>query len=322
MVGSDRQQSRGIIELHPPPSPSAAAMKIDRLEDLPQAEETAVVINCGTLAAATLALLSALKYLGMPVVLIDCESPDGSYAHFERLLDQHDFYLLQAPLRPHGVTLDWLFRTSRAEKVVLVDSDLEILSGEMVAFMRRYIDEPIVFGSGFVQGPTAIDDKPGTFLEHSVLAERPWIPFTMLRTDRVRQALEVGKSFAAKTRYGARFGQQRLLRSFIDLRCRGRIPARIRWPKWLTELHFAWRPEVVYYDTGGQLFHHLRYERELYMVALPERIHERYCTHFGGLSRVVLGEQAQGEDAKSRVQALLLQRLRAGYGLDLADRLG
>lgn len=292
-------------------------MKIHCLEDLPRTSEMAVVINCGTLAAATLALLSSLRYLGMPVVLIDCESSDGSYAHFEGLLAREDFYLLQAPLRPHGITLDWLFKRVLADKVVLVDSDLEIRGEEIAAFMRRHIDEPVVFGTGFVQGPTTIDDKQGTFLEHAVLAERPWIPLVMLRTDRIRQALEAGKSFAAKTVYGARFGQRLLLRRFIDLRCRGRIPKGTRWPQWMTEPHFAWWPEVVYYDTGGQIFHHLRYERELYMVALPERAHERYCTHFGGLSREAMGHQARNEGVEVEVQATLLRRLREGYGLDL-----
>ncbi len=52
----------------------------------------------------TLALLSALRYAGMPVLIIDCRSEDGSWEHFIKLMEAYDFDLLSAPLKKHGET--------------------------------------------------------------------------------------------------------------------------------------------------------------------------------------------------------------------------
>lgn len=291
-------------------------MKVDSLQELPEFDELGVIVNCSTLAAATLALLSAARYFDMPLLLIDCESHDGSFEHFEQLLQKHEFFLLAAPLRAHGKTLDWLFGNVRAKKILLIDSDVEVLGEKILQFMRAYIDAPLVFGSGFVQGPTSIDDKPGTFLEDALLAERPWIPLVMLRVDRVREALASGSSFAAKTVYSARFGLSSLARRLIELRSVGRLPRFIRLPNWLRESHFGHRREVVYFDTGGQLFHRLRYEKELFMVALPERMHQSFCTHFGGLTRAALGETGGGGDSEMNPRRLILSRLRLVYGFE------
>ena len=102
---------------------------IDKLSALPVADEYAVIINCGTKWVTTLALLSALRHAAMPVLLIDCESCDGSRAHFETLAQQNElsFHFLAWPLRPHPQALDELFANIPATKVLLVDSDVEIL---------------------------------------------------------------------------------------------------------------------------------------------------------------------------------------------------
>lgn len=135
-------------------------MYLKRIEDLPLTEEPAVIINCGTKEDATLALLSTLRHAEMPVLMIDCESKDGSVEFFLDLMQRFDFDILSAPLRGHGVTLDWYFRTINAEKTLLVDSDAEILDPAILKFMREYTDESSTFGAGFVNGPTWIDDLP------------------------------------------------------------------------------------------------------------------------------------------------------------------
>ena len=60
-------------------------MFINNLSDLPRSRERAVIINVGTKIVSPLALLSTLRYAGMPVLLIDCESKDGSLDHFIKL---------------------------------------------------------------------------------------------------------------------------------------------------------------------------------------------------------------------------------------------
>lgn len=294
-------------------------VKIDDLQDMPDLNELAVIINCGTLAPATLALFSAMRHLDMPVLLIDCESPDGSLEHFQHLQAEQDFFLLSAPLNGHGVTLDWIFRSVRAKKVVLVDSDVEILSGEISIFMRQFIDAPLIFGAGFIQGPTSIDDKPGTFLEDALFAERPWIPLVMFRVDRIREALSAGHSFAAKTVYNASFGLSLFAKRLVAWRVRAALPRIFRIPKILRSSYAGHQPEVIYFDTGSKIFHHLRYECELFMVALPERMHLKYCTHFDGLTRAALGEVGDRRRQASELARFISKRLLDVYRVELTS---
>ena len=65
--------------------------------------------------------MSALKYANMPILLIDCESTDGSMQHFTRLMQRYPFDLLSAPLQNHGHTLDWLFLNVPAQNILLID---------------------------------------------------------------------------------------------------------------------------------------------------------------------------------------------------------
>ena len=85
-------------------------MLIKTLAELGARDEQAVIINVGTKLVSTLALASALRFAGMPVLVIDCESDDGSFAHFSALQSRLNFDLLAAPLRRHSAALDWLFR--------------------------------------------------------------------------------------------------------------------------------------------------------------------------------------------------------------------
>jgi hypothetical protein len=156
-------------------------MYLKDMSEMPFSLERAVIINCGTKEVSTLALLSTLRHGGMPVLMIDCESADGSVEHFLKLMEEYHFDLLSAPLFGHGITLDRVFKRINANKVLLVDSDIEILDSAILRFMRDYIDEPNTFGAGFVQGPTWIDDRPGSWLEGALYQERIWMPLTFLK---------------------------------------------------------------------------------------------------------------------------------------------
>src|ERR1700753_477542 len=78
------------------------------LDELPRVETVAVIINCSTKVVTTLALLSAFAHTDFPVLLIDCESIDGSRSHFEQLSRtiRKTFFWLSWPLHLHGRTLD------------------------------------------------------------------------------------------------------------------------------------------------------------------------------------------------------------------------
>ncbi len=294
-------------------------MYFNRIEDIPHVEERAVIINCGTKEASTLALLSTLRYAEMPVLLVDCESPDNSLEHFLKLMEQNTFDVLSAPLRGHGITLDWIFAAINADKVLLVDSDLEILDAALLRFMHEYIDDSTTFGAGFVQGPTWIDDWPGTILEGAYLQERCWIPFAFLKVSFVREALEAGISFRARTIYNDFFFSTTLSRGLVKLKMRYPILKRFQTPMAFRKTYYGFGPSVVYCDTGANMFQYLRYRREIKFVGLPERFHQRYVTHFGGLTRIALNHHEIEKGKDEWIRKNIRERLRDGYEIVLQD---
>ena len=172
------------------------------ISDIAEVEgpEVATIINAGTKYLATLALLSTLRYAQIPTIIIDCESKDGSFAWFRSLIRQYDFYLIQAQLKPHGETLDWIFKRVSADRVLLVDSDVEVLNNEMLSSMRtKLLHSPSVYGSGCLHTARWLTAHYCTDLAIAkgigYYMERPWIPFTLLRVAPVRTALSEGRSF-------------------------------------------------------------------------------------------------------------------------------
>ena len=121
-------------------------MLLQNLSELSYTAELAIIINVNTKLVTTLALMSAIKFAQMPVLLIDCESNDGSLDHFTALMKRYDFDILTAPLNSHGKTLDWIFKEINVEKILLIDSDLEIENPAIITFFKEYIDEPNIFG--------------------------------------------------------------------------------------------------------------------------------------------------------------------------------
>jgi len=128
------------------------------LIELGHADERVVIINCNTRAATTLALLSALRYISISTLVIDCpvvrpgdaHSSEGDYQYFCTLQQHYRFDLLQMPLKKHGETLDEVFRILNADNIILLDSDCEILNSDAIAWMREYAADPRVYGSGFL----------------------------------------------------------------------------------------------------------------------------------------------------------------------------
>ena len=172
--------------------------EIAKLSELAPAETQAVIINCGTKWVSTLALLSADRNTGCPVLLINCESRDGSREHFFQLSAKLKLRVtwMEWPLRPHHAALDQLFREVRSERVLLVDSDVELLSHRVFAGMSTLLSaDASTYGSGFLHGPEWVGSAHGLHENAGYYMPRMWIPLTLLRTDAVRTALNSGLSF-------------------------------------------------------------------------------------------------------------------------------
>jgi hypothetical protein len=168
------------------------------LPSIPRADARAVIINCGTKWLTLLAALSAHRYTGLPILVIDCESADGSKEEIDRVTRELGIAVdwVDWPLRPHPVALDALFTSIPAERVLLMDSDLEILSPTPFKLMAEALDSnPDAYASGFLHGPMWMDEDHGLPAHTGYYAERMWIPFTFLRTSIVRDALAHGFSF-------------------------------------------------------------------------------------------------------------------------------
>lgn len=294
-------------------------MLIKTIEDLGPMPELAVIINCSTRNVSTLALLAALRYAQMPVVLIDCESTDGSYEHFLDLSNKYDFHLLQAPLLPHGKALDKLFQNVLVDKVLLIDSDLEILSSEIIDFMRKYIEHPACFGAGFVQDLISMDAPKLSLYDGAYYQERPWIPLTMLKTSEIRRALSAGQSFAAVTIYNECGPFQGLGRRFAEARVDhpiltklGRLSARI-----LGQSFHGMKPPLLYFDTGARIQIYLKYIKERSFVGLPMRYHDRFCTHFDGMTRDEMGQTSRTRATRKDIDSKVRERLCNLYSLEI-----
>lgn len=291
-------------------------MLIGALAELGPRDEQAVIINAGTKLVSTLALASVVKYARMPTLLIDCESNDGSYEHFSALQQRLEFDLMRAPLRRHSAALDWIFSEIPARKVLLVDSDVEILNDRIFGLMRDYIDEPRVFGAGFIEGPNWMSNQTG-FARHGYFEERMWIPLTMLKVEVVRKALSEGHSFAERQVFND-FAPSKVVSRLLGS-LRYRIPAlrdrQLRWLDAFKESHRGLRPWLVWYDTGAEIYRHLKYVADYQFAGLPAEFHSRYAHHFSGVTNNELNPGRNLGASAGEVSDYVRARLRDVYGI-------
>lgn len=293
-------------------------MRIKRLAELGERDEQAVIINVGTKLVSTLALQSALRHARMPVLVIDCESDDGSYEHFCALEKHLDFDLLSAPLRRHSAALDWLFSEIPARKVLLVDSDVEILNDRIFALMREFIDEPRVFGAGFIEGPNWMSQHAG-FARHGYFEERMWIPLTMLKVEVVRAAIDAGESFSERQVFNDFASVPFISRALGSLRYR--VPAlagrQLGFLDLFKESHRGLKPWLVWYDTGARLYRHLKYVADYQFVGLPAEFHPRYARHFSGVTNNKLNPGHDLGASLDEIHIYVRARLRDVYGMEI-----
>jgi hypothetical protein len=302
-------------------------MVLSDLTKLPPASEIAVIINVGTKYVTTLALLSALRYTEMPLVVLDCESRDGSYEWFEALLRDHNFYLMRARLRQHGETLDWIFRHVTSEQVLLVDSDVEVLNREMISRMRSMLNgSPQTYGSGYLHPAHWPQYHYGTDLPVvpgiGYYMPRPWIPFTMLRVEPIRLALKHGRSFMHRLVLND-FPRWPSLSRLMWARLRFNFfrQHRLNWLDAFRRSYNGERPSYVSYDTGADIHEFLTERQNLRFETVSADFVPWSVTHFSGITRGSLHEGATDDAYKmSAAHPIVAQRLRDVYGLQIEAR--
>jgi hypothetical protein len=263
------------------------------LSSLPFRAERVVIINCGTKFYSALALASIQRHSSIPVLMVDCESKDGSMAYFEALQGRVEkpFELIQMQLRPHGATLDDLFSHIASETVVLADSDIELMDAGVLRAMVERSAVPDCYGAGLLHKGSWM-----TLADHAIAdgacyyAERMWIPFTLLKVDAVRRVLAQGGSFLATTSYRQPFSSALVNRLLAK---RFRLPLLRRCARMLSSnLWNLAAPDKTEYDTGAKL-HELLKAQGLHFEAIDDSFFGA-VHHYHGATRAALASRLSG----------------------------
>ncbi|MEX2497707.1 MAG: hypothetical protein WD397_02380 [Wenzhouxiangellaceae bacterium] len=215
------------------------------------AKTEAIVINVDTGPVTTLAVLSLLRHTPFPVRLIDCSRSEEETAYMEKLATYLDIAFEYGPLKAHGQTLDDLFARARSERLLVMDSDAELLSDQLPMLMEQSASRSGCFGAGFLQeGSWMLKPQP----IHAWYATRVWIPLCMLNTAPVRRALQAGISFAHRVEFNDLPNWPRLSK-YLSLRFRlpGSNALRLGFLDPWREEYFRVKPCYVYFDTGADL---------------------------------------------------------------------
>ncbi|HYW01717.1 MAG TPA: hypothetical protein VE862_09615 [Candidatus Acidoferrum sp.] len=297
---------------------------MNSLSQLAESEEQLVIINVGTKLPTTLALMSALRYAPMPILILDYPLRDRSYEYFSTLMKRYEFDLMSCPRIPlrntvhHGETLDWLFDRVPSKKVVLMDSDLELLSPEIVSFMLHSIDGTSVFGSGW---RNTMGRCPGWLpgQEEGLYVERFSAPFVMLKTSLVREAIRAGCSFRQRVLVNEFGPSQFVSRTILYLK----HLEILRNPRIWEPLHvfrrtyFGQKPSWINFDTGAEIYHYLKYQRKYRFRAYPREAIDRCVNHYYGITRHLLEPlHLHGGTPLSKVEGCIRGRLKQAYQFD------
>ncbi len=261
--------------------------------DFPFAKERVIIINCGTSMSATLSILSVLRYCDMPLLVIDCALPkDVGHADYTKLQELQkyciekqlgSFDLIQLPLRSHGDTLDYVFQNLKADYILLVDSDLEVLNSNYLANMRQWIQTDGCFGAGFYHGPY-FGFANGAFPE-GYYKERMWIPFCMLSVKHIREAIADGCSFNIQRVYNDFPWNQRL--SGLVYKYTEHLHISMRWNPLRKVYGGGYKPSFALIDTGAEIYDYL-YKKKYFYAGVKTQIYPMYCNHYDGCTRSVL----------------------------------
>jgi glycosyltransferase involved in cell wall biosynthesis len=290
-------------------------MIVTSIGALPPTLQRAIIINCSTKMVTTLALMSALRHVNMPILLIDCESTDGSWAWFNALATRFSFDLLQLPLKPHGVTLDRIFNESRDERLLLIDSDLEILSSDVVVRIDEAIKTNSAYGAGFLHVGGDMAANGQTAIGVGRYIDRMWIPFTLLKVAEIKRVLSRGATFMHSRHY-LEFPWHHGLSKLLYLRHRLPLLGKIS-----LELFAAARQRIHgesflfrEYDTGA-LVHEMLTKDSSQFIDLGEPYFSQALRHYHGVTRATLVEGKANATAPNAIADEVATRLLKEYAI-------
>lgn len=274
----------------------------------------AICINVGTAPVTALALLSLRRHFDGPIRLVECSRDLDEKQRMRRLAAHLELDYEDRPLKPHGETLDQVFREACNEALLLVDSDLELLGGDVLSVLAGLVAEPSVSAAGFLQ-PGAWAVEAG--MPHAWYAARLWLPFAWFRTEPVRLVLNDGASFRAWRQPNDLAAWPRLsallaLRSRLPVLRGLALKALTRWRRVLDGV----RPSFVYHDTGAAV-HRALLARGQGIVDLDWALQDGQLKHLHGASRSRLAWLMPNAVSWRAVREQARQRLAQEYAEEL-----
>ena len=278
----------------------------------------AIIINVSTKEVSTLALLSVLRYSELPVLLLDLQSTDGSFEYFEQMMaSEARLDLLSSPPQKHGYMLDQLFRESRDETLLLVDSDLEVIDADILKRMIESMQEPNAFGAGAIHGPEWMGTAHGMPENVCLFQERMWIPFTLLRVSAVQTALSKGFSFINRWVPNELVSIPWLSKA-LSARFFAPVIKNIRANllRGTRAVYQKQRPNLVCCDTGADLFCELKYSQGQRFVDFGLAHVETVTHHYHGVTRRQIKKNDRNAIGLNEIMGEVLGRLKGEYGVE------
>ncbi|MGK7295802.1 MAG: hypothetical protein ACNS61_08250 [Candidatus Wenzhouxiangella sp. M2_3B_020] len=275
---------------------------------------TAVIINVDTYPVTALAVLSLRARTELPILLVDCSRRASERKRARALAGHLGIDYRRQPLASHGRTLDRLFESVEDDKLLLMDSDAELLDASVVTRMAAELERPDVYGAGFMQKTDWMVDQR---MPWGLYRERMWLPFCLLRVAPIREVLAAGGTFDHFTIYNDLPGFPRISRM---LALRGRLPGgdrmRLRMLDHYRRSYDGERPSIVHWDTGAAV--HARLTSGGWSFGSLEWSLQRRCvTHHHGVTRNALNWFDTNSSSRRRTLAWARRRLDKQWGAGL-----
>jgi hypothetical protein len=289
---------------------------ISTLAELPKLSTLGVIISIDTRIFTTLAVASAARHLPIPLLIVDGHSNDGSFEILRDLDVPGERWLIRMERRVHGVFIDKLLRELSAERVLLIDSDIEVktpaaFDAMMIDLSANRANDNTIYAAGCSHGDHDME-KDG--MPHAWFCRRPWIPFVLL--DRVRCAELVSRATTFEVKF---LGNELPLQGLANLLAkRAHFAVSKRWPfEFLTPLRktrHGSRAAFYVYDTGGMVYEAAA-SRQWHLAEIGWETMNRSVVHYEGATR---SSEVRRWTGASEVEQRLLATLRNDYRIELS----
>jgi hypothetical protein len=288
---------------------------ISTLAELPKLGTLGIIISIDTRIFTTLAVASAARYLPVPLLIVDGYSNDGSFEVLRDLDLPGERWLIRMERRVHGLLIDKLVRELSVDRVLLIDSDIEVKTSAAFEAMAISLsanrgDDHTTYAAGCSHGDHDME-KDG--MPHAWFCRRPWIPFVLLDRARCAELVSCVATFEVKF-----LGNELPLQSFANLLAkRAHFSVAKRWPfEFLAPLRKTRRgarAAFYVYDTGG-LVYEVAESRQWRFVEIGWETMNGAVVHYEGATR---SSETQRWSGATEIEQRLLATLRDHYGIEL-----